>query len=85
MNTFDARVASASESLKFALTDVLETAETVSIYIKNHQFDSELVKNGDFIAKLTELILSRVPQGCAACGDEATSVTSSVDHSSPTA
>lgn len=61
MNTFDARAEAAPEPLKSSLTSVLETAETVSIFIKNHQFDPELVKNGDFIAKLTEIILSRVP------------------------
>jgi hypothetical protein len=58
MNTFDARVADAPEPFKSALVDVLDTAETVSIYIKDHQFDTDLAKNGDFIAKLTEIILS---------------------------
>lgn len=61
MNTFDARVEAASEPFKSALVDVLDTAETVSIYLKDHQFDPDLVKNGNFIAKLTEIILSRVP------------------------
>ena len=75
MNTFDARVAAAPEPYKSALVDVLDTAETVSIYIKDHQFDSDLAKNGDFIAKLTEIILSRAPHGFDADGDEGNSVT----------
>ena len=61
MNAFDARVAAAQEPYKSALVDVLDTAETVCIYLKDHQFDADLVKNGDFIAKLTELILARAP------------------------
>jgi hypothetical protein len=85
MNTFDARVAAAPEPFKSALVDVLDTAETVSIYIKDHQFDADLAKNGDFIAKLTEIILSRVPHGFDNDGDENVSVTQPAAPATPAA